>query len=170
MFASAGRDDVVERLLEAGILLHARGVDEGTALHYAMWGGRAPSSCCRHQRRAEPHGRRLSTPSGARLDGVGARASWIPRASGLRTTWRRRASTRRRRIVGGGDGRDRATTSRCSSKGREPRDERLYETGPVLCAWAPRWPADRRPRLGGRRVSGGHRAGSRRRWRGRGLE
>jgi ankyrin repeat protein len=38
-FASAGRDDVVERLLEAGVPLHARGIDEGTALHYAgMWG------------------------------------------------------------------------------------------------------------------------------------
>jgi len=39
MFASAGSDDVVERLLEAGVPLHARGVGEGTALHYAgMWG------------------------------------------------------------------------------------------------------------------------------------
>ena len=39
MFASAGRDDVVERLLEAGVPLHSRGIDEGTALHYAgMWG------------------------------------------------------------------------------------------------------------------------------------
>ena len=39
MFAGAGRDDVVERLLEAGVPLHSRGIDEGTALHYAgMWG------------------------------------------------------------------------------------------------------------------------------------
>ena len=39
MMASAGEDAIVERLLEAGVPLHARGVDDGTALHYAgMWG------------------------------------------------------------------------------------------------------------------------------------
>ena len=47
MFASAGRDDVVERLLEAGVPLHARGIDDGTALHYAgMWGRPTRSGCC----------------------------------------------------------------------------------------------------------------------------
>ena len=38
-WASAGDDGVVTRLLDAGVPIHARGVDEGTALHYAgMWG------------------------------------------------------------------------------------------------------------------------------------
>jgi ankyrin repeat protein len=38
-WASAGDDDVVARLLDAGVPLDARGVDHGTALHYAgMWG------------------------------------------------------------------------------------------------------------------------------------
>jgi ankyrin repeat protein len=39
MWASAGEDTGVERLLDAGVPLDARGVDDGTALHYAgMWG------------------------------------------------------------------------------------------------------------------------------------
>jgi ankyrin repeat protein len=39
MWASAGEDEVVARLLDAGVALDARGVDDGTALHYAgMWG------------------------------------------------------------------------------------------------------------------------------------
>jgi ankyrin repeat protein len=39
MWASAGEDAGVERLLDAGVPLSARGVDDGTALHYAgMWG------------------------------------------------------------------------------------------------------------------------------------
>jgi hypothetical protein len=38
-WASAGDDEVVARLLDAGVPLDARGVDDGTALHYAgMWG------------------------------------------------------------------------------------------------------------------------------------
>jgi ankyrin repeat protein len=38
-WASAGDDDVVARLIEAGVPLDARGIDDGTALHYAgMWG------------------------------------------------------------------------------------------------------------------------------------
>lgn len=39
MMASGGHDTNVVRLLDAGVPLHARGIDEGTALHYAgMWG------------------------------------------------------------------------------------------------------------------------------------
>jgi ankyrin repeat protein len=39
MWASAGADTGVARLLDAGIPLDARGVDDGTALHYAgLWG------------------------------------------------------------------------------------------------------------------------------------
>jgi ankyrin repeat protein len=39
MWASAGEDAGVERLLDAAVPLDARGVDDGTALHYAgMWG------------------------------------------------------------------------------------------------------------------------------------
>jgi ankyrin repeat protein len=38
-WASAGDDDVVARLIDAGVPLDARGVDDGTALHYAgLWG------------------------------------------------------------------------------------------------------------------------------------
>jgi len=38
-WASAGDDEVVARLLDAGLPLDARGVDDGTALHYAgLWG------------------------------------------------------------------------------------------------------------------------------------
>ena len=38
-WASAGDDEVVARLLDAGIPLDARGIDNGTGLHYAgMWG------------------------------------------------------------------------------------------------------------------------------------
>jgi ankyrin repeat protein len=38
-WASAGEDEIVARLLDAGIPIDARGVDGGTALHYAgMWG------------------------------------------------------------------------------------------------------------------------------------
>jgi hypothetical protein len=38
-WASAGYDEVVARLLDAGVPLDARGIDDGTALHYAgMWG------------------------------------------------------------------------------------------------------------------------------------
>jgi ankyrin repeat protein len=38
-WASAGDDEVVARLLDAGLALDARGVDDGTALHYAgLWG------------------------------------------------------------------------------------------------------------------------------------
>ena len=38
-WASAGDDEVVARLLDAGVPIDARGVDEGTPLHYAgMWG------------------------------------------------------------------------------------------------------------------------------------
>ena len=39
MHASAGNDVVVTRLLDAGVPLDARGIDNGTGLHYAgMWG------------------------------------------------------------------------------------------------------------------------------------
>jgi ankyrin repeat protein len=38
IMASAGEDAIVARLLDAGLPLDARGVDDGTALHYAgMW-------------------------------------------------------------------------------------------------------------------------------------
>jgi ribosomal protein L12E/L44/L45/RPP1/RPP2 len=38
-WASAGDDEIVARLLDAGIPLDARGIDDGTALHYGgLWG------------------------------------------------------------------------------------------------------------------------------------
>ncbi len=38
-WASAGDDEVVARLLDAGVPMDARGIDDGSALHYAgMWG------------------------------------------------------------------------------------------------------------------------------------
>ncbi len=81
MFASAGHDEVVERLLDAGVPLHARGVDDGTALHYAgMWGrpehGRAAA---RPRRRAEPDGRPAPSTRAPRSAGPpGARATLDP--------------------------------------------------------------------------------------------
>jgi ankyrin repeat protein len=55
IFASAGSDDAVERLLEVGIPLHARGIDEGTALHYAGMWGRASTVELLLARGAEPN-------------------------------------------------------------------------------------------------------------------
>jgi hypothetical protein len=61
-WASAGRDDIVERLLDAGVPVEATGIEGGTALHYAASWGR-PSTCAlllRHG--ADPHAHANGTP------------------------------------------------------------------------------------------------------------
>jgi ankyrin repeat protein len=53
-WASAGDDAVVTRLLDAGVPLDARGIDDGTALHYAGLWGRASTVELLLARGAEP--------------------------------------------------------------------------------------------------------------------
>ena len=53
-WASAGDDEVVGRLLDAGVPLDARGIDDGTALHYAALWGRASTVALLLARGAEP--------------------------------------------------------------------------------------------------------------------
>ena len=87
MFAGAGRDDVVERLLEAGIPLHSRGVDEGTALHYAGMWGRPGTVELLLARGAEPNlmaGPPEHPSAALGWTAWGSRASSTPRASGSR--------------------------------------------------------------------------------------
>ncbi len=53
-WASAGDDEVVARLLDAGFPLDARGIDDGTPLHYAGLWGRASTVELLLARGAEP--------------------------------------------------------------------------------------------------------------------
>ena len=53
-WASAGDDAVVARLLDAGLPLDARGIDDGTALHYAGLWGRASTVALLLARGADP--------------------------------------------------------------------------------------------------------------------
>jgi ankyrin repeat protein len=53
-WASAGDDEVVARLLDAGVPIDARGIDEGTALHYAGMWGRASTVALLLDRGADP--------------------------------------------------------------------------------------------------------------------
>ena len=88
-WASAGDDEVVARLLDAGVPLDARGIDDGTALHYAgMWG--RPSTVALLLDRGADVEARERARHGARLDRLGlARA---PERGGAprRTTSRQR--------------------------------------------------------------------------------
>src|SRR6185436_19975631 len=54
MWASAGADAGVARLLDAGVPLDARGIDDGTALHYAGMWARPSTVALLLQRGAEP--------------------------------------------------------------------------------------------------------------------
>jgi ankyrin repeat protein len=135
MFASAGQDEVVERLLAAGVPLHARGIDQGTALHYAgMWG--QPSTVeLLLARGAEPNlmagppehpGTALAwTAWGSRnLDREGERVEdYVAVAEALVAAG---AS------VAGGMAEVAADDVAVLLEEVEPRDERLYEVGPVL--------------------------------------
>jgi len=135
MFASAGEDGVVERLLAAGVPLHSRGVDEGTALHYAGMWGRASTVELLLARGAEPN--LMAGPP----EHPGTALAW--------TAWASRA------LDGDGDrvegyvaaARALLVAGACVTPGMaevasddvavlledvEPRDERVYEIGPVL--------------------------------------
>jgi ankyrin repeat protein len=86
MWASSGEDAGVERLLDAGIPLDARGVDDGTALHYAGLWGRPSTVALPHRARSRGRpGRRAarSARDRAGLDGLGlaraARGGGAPR-------------------------------------------------------------------------------------------
>ena len=66
-WASAGDDEVVERLLDAGVPIDAHGVDSGTPLHYAALWGRATTAALLLARGADPEswsapGPTLGTP------------------------------------------------------------------------------------------------------------
>jgi ankyrin repeat protein len=54
-WASAGDDEVVARLLDAGVPMDARGIDDGTALHYAGLWGRASTVELLLSRGADPN-------------------------------------------------------------------------------------------------------------------
>jgi len=135
MFASAGRGDVVERLLEAGVPLHARGVDDGTALHYAGMWGRPDTVALLLARGAEPNlmggpaehpgaalgwtawGSRNLDPEGERVEDYVAAARALIAAGAS---------------VSPGMAEIAADDVAVLLEEAEPRDERLYEVGPVL--------------------------------------
>jgi len=134
-FASAGEDAVVERLLDAGLPLHARGVDAGTALHYAGMWGRASTVELLLARGAEPNlmagppehpstalgwtswGSRALDPGGERVEGyVGAARALLEAGAS----------------VAEGMADIAADDIAVLLEEVEPRDERLYEVGDVL--------------------------------------
>ena len=135
MFASAGRDDVVERLLEAGVPLHARGVDEGTALHYAGMWGRPSTVELLLARGAEPN--LMAGPAEHPSAALGWTA-WASRAldpEGERVE--DYVAAARALLAGGasvGEGMPEVAADDVAVmlEEVEPRDERVYETGPVL--------------------------------------
>ena len=88
-WASAGDDEVVARLLDAGVPIDARGIDDGTALHYAgMWG--RPSTVALLLDRGADVDAASAHGTGARLDGLG-----LARAARRGGAPRRRTSRRR---------------------------------------------------------------------------
>ena len=135
MLASAGEDAKVARLLDAGVPLHARGIDDGTALHYAGMWGRANTVELLLARGAE------ANLMGGPREHPGTALAW--------TAWGSRA------LAGAGERREgylgaaRALLTAGASvtagmaevaaddvaallEEAEPRDERMYEIGPVL--------------------------------------
>jgi hypothetical protein len=135
MFASAGQDEVVERLLAAGVPLHARGVDEGTALHYAGMWGRGSTVELLLDRGAEANlmagppehpstalgwtcwGSRGLDGDGERVEGYVAAASALLAAGASVTPGMAEIASDDVAVL---------------LEGVEPRDERVYESGPVL--------------------------------------
>jgi ankyrin repeat protein len=135
MMASAGEDANVERLLEAGIPLHARGVDDGTGLHYAGMWGRPSTVELLLARGAEPNlmagppehpstalgwtawGSRGLDPEGERVEDYVAAVHALLAAGAS---------------VSEGMAEIAADDVAVLLEEVEPRDERVYETGPVL--------------------------------------
>jgi hypothetical protein len=77
MWASAGEDEGITRLLDAGLPLDARGIDRGTALHYAGLWGRGSTVALLLERGADPED--VAGPEGT----VGTPLAWT--AWGSRT-------------------------------------------------------------------------------------
>ncbi len=134
-FASAGLDDAVERLLDVGVPLQARGVDDGTGLHYAGMWGRGSTVELLLARGAEPNlmagppehpGNALGwTAFGSRaLDGDGERVEGYVAAA--------RALLAAGASASAGLAEMAADDVAVLLDEAEPRDERLYEVGPVL--------------------------------------
>ena len=135
IFASAGEDEVVERLLAAGVPLHARGIDEGTALHYAGMWGRGSAVELLLARGAEPNlmAGPPEHPSNAlgwtawdsrALDGEGDRVEGYVAAA--------RALLAAGATVGPGMAEIASDDVAVLLEDVEPLNERVYETGPVL--------------------------------------
>jgi ankyrin repeat protein len=135
IFASAGEDEVVERLLAAGVPLHARGVDDGTALHYAGMWGRGSTVELLLAQGAEPN--LMAGPPehpsaalgwtcwGSRgLDGEGERVEGYVAAA--------RALLAAGASVMPGMAEIASDDVAVLLEDVGPRDERVYETGPVL--------------------------------------
>ena len=150
----------------AGVPLHSRGIDEGTALHYAGMWGRGSTVELLLARGAEPNlmagppehpGNALGwTAWGSRaLDGDGERVEGYVAAA--RALLAAGASATRRH---GRDGRGRRR--RAARGGRAARRAPVRDRPGARARALPRRPLrDRRPRLGGRRRPAGRRAGSR---------
>ena len=75
MMASAGNDERVARLLEAGVPIDSPGL-EGAAIHYAcMWGARQHTAAAARPRRGSPAPHRSRSPARLRRMGLGRAGS-----------------------------------------------------------------------------------------------
>ena len=131
-WASAGDDEVVARLLDAGMPIDARGVDEGTPLHYAGMWGRASTVELLLARGADVHamgGPREFPGTALGVDGVGlAGASRRGRARRRLPRRRRRRCWRpgARRVAGHARGRRRRGRRAARGGGRAERRGALH--------------------------------------------
>jgi hypothetical protein len=93
-WASAGEDEIVARLLDAGVPIASPGVDGGTALHYAaMWGHPTRWSSCSPAAPTSICGPARCSHAATRWRGrPGAPASLRSRTTGRIGTWSSRRS------------------------------------------------------------------------------